>query len=368
MHVLHVIDGLGLGGAERMLVDIANRTVADGGTASVCVTRNATARVPELDPSIGVLILDRKGKFSPVESIRLLRWIRASRIDVIHAHMRSSTAFVVLLRASRLLRTPIVFHDHYGGIEIDTSVPRWFRLGRRYISYYVGVHQKLCEWARGAGMPASHTEMIPNGVDLARFSAAKPTSLREELGIGADIPLGLLVATVRRDKGIEVLLEAVAASRSRHHVRIAIAGTHTDADYLAECRERCTRLGLDGIVTFLGPRDDVPGLLQEADFALLSSHSESGPLVLLEYFAAGLPIVSTLVGDIGRRFAELGVPGFVAPGNIAAYTTELDRLLAMTAAQRRARGEIGKAHLSKHWDIRAAMPRWYEIYRKVCGQ
>lgn len=363
MHVLHVIDGLGLGGAERMLVDIANRTVADGHRVSVCVTRNPVTLQRELDPRIDVLLLERRHRISPRAFLQLARYIRESRVDVIHAHMRSSTAFVSLLRLVRAIRTPIVFHDHYGTIEVDPAVPAWFRIGHRVIAYYVGVYDMLTAWARRAGMAAERSTTIPNGVDLARFSSVPAASIRNELGIASTTPVGIMVATLRPEKGIEVMLDAVARSTARGRARILVAGAEADAEYVMRCTARCRELGLEETVSFLGGRSDVPNLLQAADFAMLTSHTESGPLVLIEYLAARLPIVSTRVGDIGRRLATAAVPGFAEAGDAAALARELDSILAASPAERRSRGELGHRVLTQDWDIRSAMPRWYEVYR-----
>lgn len=362
MHVLHVIDSLGLGGAERVLVDLANRTVADGHQASVCVTRTETTRAGELDPRVGLLVLGRTRRVSIAAIARLARWIRANQVDVIHAHMRSSAANMLVLRALRVVRVPIIVHDHYGSIELDRSVPRWFRLVHRYASLYVGVSDALRDWARAAGVPAERSITIGNAIDLSAFQMPRPAPLREELGADAATPVAIVVATLRRDKGIDVLLDALA--RMRHaQLRVAIAGADGDPAYAAECRRRA-----GPHVTFLGARSDVPALLGAADLGILASRTESGPLVLAEYVAAGLPIVSTRVGDIGRRLAELGVEGFVAPDDAAALAGALDQVLELTPAQRRARGEAGRRLLGDAWDVRTVMSRWYEVYRDVLAR
>jgi glycosyltransferase involved in cell wall biosynthesis len=361
LHVLHVIDGLGLGGAERMLVDIANRTVADGHQVSVCVTRDNVTLARELDSRVHILVLARRARISPIGLARLARFIRGARIDVIHVHLRSNLAFVLQLRMLRAITTPIVFHDHYGTIEVDTSVPAWFRIGQRFIDRYVGVYDKLTAWARRAGIDASRATTIPNALDLSRFSGAPASPIRGELGLGS-ATLAVIVATVRRAKGLEMLLDALAKTSARDAIHVLIAGADGDPDYAARCKARCAELGLAGTVTFLGGRTDIPNLLAAADLALLTSHTESGPLVLIEYLTAGLPIVSTRVGDIGRRLAEAGVPGFVEPGDATGFARELDALLALTPAERRLRGERGQQVLVEGWDIRGAMPRWYAVY------
>lgn len=368
LHVLHVIDGLGLGGAERMLVDIANRTVADGHEASVCVTRSNTTLASALDPRIEMLVLNRTRRVSLSAMLRFARWVRERRVDVLHVHLRSNLTFVLPLRISRIVRRAIVFHDHFGGIETDTAIPAWFRVASRVIEQYVGVYDRLTAWAQRAGVPADRATTIPNTLDLSRLRSGVPGELRRELAVPDSSAVAVLVATIRRDKGIEVLLEAIAQSRHRARLCVVIAGGDGEPDYVASTRARWTELGLEGTVHLLGPRTDVPALLAAADLGLLCSHSESGPLVLIEYLAAGLPIVSTEVGDIGRRLAAMAVPGFVPAGDARAFAAKLDELLDLPVWQRRQRGADARAKLEATWDIRSTMPRWYDVYRAAIGK
>lgn len=360
MHVLHVIDSLGLGGAERMLVDIANATAADGQRVSVCVTRSESPLAKQLRPGIEVLVLGRRRRLSMRPAARLARWIRRNDVDVLHVHMRSSLAFMIALKSLFMLRTPIVFHDHYGSIELDTSVPRWFAVGHRLVAKYVGVSPALAQWARSAGMPADKVSMIPNALDLDRLTRAQPVGVPR-----TDAAIGILVASFKREKGIDVFIEALAQSKHRNRARVLVAGGGVDSEFGRECRARVEAYALGGAITFLGARDDVAGLLKSVDFALLTSHSESGPLVLVEYIANGLPIVSTRVGDIGKRLAAAGVPGFVEPRDPKAFTEALDELLDLDAGARAARGETGRKLLNAGWDIRHALPRWLEVYEQA---
>jgi len=341
-----------------MLVDLANVSVAQGHAVTVCVTGRTADLGSDLASGIRLEVLGRQRRFTPIAFARLARLARG--MDVVHAHMRSNAALVAMLRAGRWIRAPLVFHDHYGSIERDRSVPRWFRLARGQIAKYVGVYAALAEWAIAAGMPPERVVAIPNAMDLRRLRAAKPHDLRGELGLPAQTCLAVLVASLRRDKGIEVMLDAVARMRERVHV--AIVGGDGEPDYAAEMRARSVELGVADRVSFLGARADVPALLRGADLGLMSSHTESGPLVLIEYLAAKLPIVATRVGDIGRHLAERGVAGFVAAGDSAAFARELEIVVGLSREARRARGEAPAALVDQRWNLETVMPQWYAVY------
>lgn len=362
-HIMHVVDSLALGGAERMLVEIANRSAADGYRVSVCVTRSGCALASTLRPEIGLQVLDRRRRFDWAAIRRFAALVRDQHVDLLHAHGRSTFSFLAMTKSIGLIKAPIVLHDHYGSIEFDTSIPLWFRLwAKRWASHYVGVYTKLVACAEAAGISREKISVIDNALDLSRIQLAAPLDVRKEFGIEDDAAIGIVVGSLRWDKGIDLLLEAVARSSYRRSAKFLIVGGERDKVYAQACRAQSASLGLGDNVIFVGERSDVPGLLRGADFALIPSRSESGPLVLIEHMASGLPIVSSRVGSIAQRVADLGLPEFVAPDNTTAFAKALDRLLSLSPCKRRERGKVGQDIALRNFDIRQTMPQWYEVY------
>src|SRR5262249_9007541 len=123
MHVMHVIDSLCLGGAERMLVDIANATVADGHRVSACITRDGRDLANELRPEVHLWVLARQKRLEWAALKQFAAIIKEHKVDLLHVHGRSTFSFAATVKTLGLIRIPILLHDHYGQIEIDTSVP-----------------------------------------------------------------------------------------------------------------------------------------------------------------------------------------------------------------------------------------------------
>jgi glycosyltransferase involved in cell wall biosynthesis len=146
---------------------------------------------------------------------------------------------------------------------------------------------------------------------------------------------------------------------------LAIAGGFIDDAYTKTCQQLRDELGLQDRVLFLGSRADIIEILAGADFAVLSSKTESGPLALLEYAASGLPFVSTRVGLIGNYLFAQGLPEFVAPGNTQAMADALLRLVQLSPADRKERGEQGREIAIRDFDIRHVLPDWYQAYETV---
>jgi glycosyltransferase involved in cell wall biosynthesis len=152
--------------------------------------------------------------------------------------------------------------------------------------------------------------VIPNGVDLASF--AERDGRRPVRTI-------ITVANLRPEKSHETLIAAAAMLvRGFPHLRFLIVG---DGPRRAELEGLTRARGLDAHVEFLGHREDVAALLQQADVFVLPSRSEAFPNGAIEAMAAGLPVVACAVGGL-LELIENDRTGVLVP------PTDPDRLMA----------------------------------------
>lgn len=365
LHVLHVIDTLAGGGAERMLVDIVNCCHRAGWTTSVCQTRQRGPLTDDLESGIPVEVLDRQRRFDWGAMRRFAAWVAERRPDVLHVHGRTSLSFVLTVDLLLGLEPALLFHDHYGKIDIDKSVPRWFRwFADRRVNCYVGVSETLAAWARTAGIRTEKIHSVTNYLDLGRFRVEDPLDLRAEFEIPPERPLGLVVCGLRHEKGIHVLVEALSKVQASGY-QVLVIGPDAEPGYRARCEELARELGVEDRVRFLGQRFDVPRLLPGFDFAIMPSISESGPLVLIEYLVAGLPVVSTRTGEIAAVVAGSDVGLFATPGDPASLATGIDEVLSWPAERRREEGAAGVSVAQEHFDLGRRLGEWEERYQEA---
>ena len=178
-------------------------------------------------------------------------------------------------------------------------------------------------------------EVIPNGVELERFSApSTPVDGRI-----------LMVGRFARPKRHDLVLRAFAEVQPRFpEAELWLVG---NGDGLAAAEQLAAELGVAGSTRFLGVRDDVPALLADAACVVLASDYEGCPLSLIEAMAAGVPVVATGVGGV-PEVVRNGVSGIVtAPGSAVDLARGLSALLAdghagvrMGAAARAAAAEL----------------------------
>ncbi len=211
----------------------------------------------------------------------------------------------------------------------------------------------------------ARVEVIPNGVDTARFApAADRAADRRALGWPADAVVVSIVAGLRPEKNHGLLLRAAAALAPRHPgARFMVVG---DGPERAALEREGRELGLEGRVSFLGTRQDMPQIQRASDVVALTSHPvvETFPVSLVEALASGTPVVSTDVGSI-RDVVRDGVTGLLAPaGDEAAFAAALERLIGDTALRERM-GAAAREDALERFDRDDMIAAYARLFREV---
>lgn len=368
--VLMMTDSLGSGGAERVAVDIANSLDRDRYRVWFCATRVGGPLEARLDDDVDVTILGRVATWDLRKLVTFARLVRRQRIDVIHTHGRGTMKFVALARSLRLIDVHHVFHDHFGWLHLDRGADRGLRTAMlSQVDAYLGVDSRLCAWALDTvGLPAARVNLMRSGVDFARFDGVEPVNIRTELELSDDSVVAVMAANFRPQKDHPTLFRAMALldPEFRRRMQLVIVGSTTaDDEYFAGCAEMIGRLGLGDSVHLYGPSDNVPGLLAAADFAVLSSKNETGPLVVLEYMAAGLPFVATDTGEITRAVRGLDVGLVPAPRDPNDIVDALETLLTMSPDERRTMGARGRAAARTQFAQATVTRQIEQIYQQL---
>ena len=147
---------------------------------------------------------------------------------------------------------------------------------------------------------AKNIEVIPNGIDLARFKGLDRQRSRQKPGLGNEFVV-MTIARLESVKGIEYLIRAISklkeASPQSINIKLVIVGDGSERENLESLS---AKLGLTERVKFLGqiPNEKIPESLAEADCFCLPSLREGFGIVILEAQAAGIPVIGTKVGGI----------------------------------------------------------------------
>jgi glycosyltransferase involved in cell wall biosynthesis len=169
-----------------------------------------------------------------------------------------------------------------------------------------------------------------------------------------------VIAALEDRKGHAVLLDAIARLADVR-LRVLCAGGGSRAAALAARRDA---LGLGDRVVFLGPLDDVAGLLAAADVAVMPSLHEGLGVAALEAMAAGVPVVASRVGGLPELVGADAAGVLVPPGDAAALAAALRRLAADRGAAR-ALGTAGRARVGARFTMAGMAAATLALYRRL---
>ena len=363
LHILHVIDSLDVGGAEKSLVEISTGVRAAGCRVSVCATRRLGPMANRLPPDVHTQCLARRSRWDWRSLTRFAEVVNRQAPDVLHVHGRSSLRFVAAARRFVGCRTPVLAHDHWGGGRSGAWPARWtHHRSQRYVVCSAGQRESV----HRAGVPADAVDLIPGALDLTR-DVSRAADLRRLFDVPDHTLLGVTVGGIRPDKGLDVLLTALAGCRLKRPIRLLVVGAGRDARYLERCERMAAQFELSSQVTFAGERQQIVAELARADFAVHPSRVESGPLALIEYFAAGLPVVCTRAGGLAQQASSAGLERFVPAADPDALRHGIEEIAELTDQPLRDRGSRGRDFARANFDIRRRIPAWLSAYEKTCA-
>ena len=353
-HVVHLVQGLSVGGLELMVVRLATEMVCRGHGVTICCYDREGELVPlARKAGIGVELVPRKPGLDAGYIRRLAVWLKRKAPDVLHMH--NSTAFFYGTLAGRLAGVPcLIFTEHDGVFPRRRLLRLANRILLRRVTHAVAVSEAVRElWCRHDGLDPARVKVVANGVPDTFPKQAPRHHQGGSLRIGS-------VGRLSHEKGMDVLVEAFAEVRAKQPgAELALVGDGIERPALAQ---RVAELALDGSVHLLGTRHDVPDLLAGFDIFVLPSRSEGLPLAVLEAMAARLPIVATRVGGIPEAITD-GETGLLVPAECASALAAAILRLAEDAGLRESFGCAARRRFEQRYTLQTMVDTYERLMR-----
>ena len=328
IRLMHVIEDLGVGGLERVVVTICRTIDRDRFEPSVLVLRGSGVLATEL-AQLGVEVIDiggSPGKGDYFAFRKVAREARKRRIDLFHTH--NTLPLFDAFAAARL--TGVRAHVHTDHAR-DFPDKLRYMIAEHVASYFLDRIVAVSDdtknnLVRYEKISPSRITVIPNGIDGERFTQpVDEAAIRVALGLSSGPVIGM-GARLTEQKGVIYLLQAVVHLRAQYPgVQVLIAGTGDQEDYL---KRAAGELGIASAVHFLGVRLDLPKVVRAFDVYVMPSIWEGLPMALLEAFAAGTPVVASDVGGVGKVIRHRENGSLVPPRDPGALAAELAHVLA----------------------------------------
>lgn len=288
-------------------------------------------------------------------SLVLLRRLKTQGARLIDAHFAYPDGEAAV-HLGRWLKLPVTLTLR--GTEVPHSRnpalrPRLVRTLRAAARIFT-VSDSLRQLALELGADAAKSEVVGNGVDLARFHPVDRVAARQALGLPLDAQVLISVGALVERKGMHRVIDCLPALIEQHprlHYLI-VGGASPEGDNRGELVAQVARLGLAGRVHFLGalPPDELKTPLSAADVFVLATRNEGWANVFLEAMACGLPVVTTDVGGNAEVVCRAELGSIVPFGDAAALQRALDAALDAQWD----RGAILDYARANQWDTRIA--------------
>lgn len=361
--VLHIIDHLGLGGAQAVLFDLvtlADRSHWDSEVAAMH-GRGLFAEALEKE-GINVHSLSP----SPLCPVYLPAFLKIQQqFDLLHFHLSGSNWLAKPL-AALAGEQPRIVHDHasadlrfrgIGSMMIDAVM-------HRFSSHTIAVSPEVKQFLlHYEGLSANEVTVIPNGINTTVFkpcTASEKKEARAHFGLTeTDFVIGT-VGRLASEKNQRLFLEAAKRARDQGlQAAFVLAGAGPEEAALrAYAKEWC----IEEQVRFLGQVHDRVTLYQALDLFALTSLYEGLPMVLLEAMASGVPVVSTDLEGI-RHALEGGRYGMLIPsGDVEALTSIF---LQSDWKKREVIAASARAHVEKNFSAQKGVSDMESLYKTL---
>lgn len=350
--VLHVINSLGIGGAETMLTRLLLQAPQPGIQAEVAVLLPGGGLTEKLRAG-GIAVHEFDLRRGPLALLGLANLIRAREPDVVQSWMYYAdlAALAALALSGRRKRTRLIWGIRCSDMRLDLygwPLRLAVRLGALFSGApdIVSVNSQAGQRVHTAlGYRPKRWAFVPNGIDTARFrpDAAKREAIRAELGIAEETPV---IACLARNDAMKDYPTFLAMLDRLPAVTAIAAGTGTEA---LPAHPRLKRLGR---------RDDAEALLAAADlYVSASAFGEGFSNSIGEAMAAGLPVVATDVGDARLIVGEAG--RIVPPGDPGALTAAAIDILS---ENREIIGRLARERMETHFTLSQAAASFVALY------
>ena len=360
--LMFVIEALTVGGAEQMVVDLANEFVLRGDAVFVVCLTMPGELSNRLSPTAGLRVLNKKPGIDLTIPKRLRQLTQELDVQVVNSHLWTANLWTRLALIKSGI--PIVVTEH----NRDNWKPAYYRLADRLLGHatdrLIAVSEDTANFYKhDVGVTEKVVTVVNNGVNTSAYAGGNGTALRDTLAR----PNEFLVGTVGRlaeAKNHSRLVEAAAMLRDEGiPIRVVIAGEGPERQ---TTEATITKLAMADHVTLLGQRADVPDLLAAFDVFVLSSDREGHPLAALEAQAAGTPVVLTNAGGSADAVSqnERGCGGLLVERTAAALAEGLKKL-AVDDERLAAMSSFAQSYAMQHYDKSLMVDRYSDIFDAV---
>jgi glycosyltransferase involved in cell wall biosynthesis len=366
IRLLHVVNGLAIGGAENHLLQSLRVTDRSRYNVMVCsVRQGGPLERAFLEAGVPVRVIAQKMRFDPTVVTRLARLYRQWKPHLVQTTLYYADMVGVL--AARLAPGPVLIsveHGIHGEGDVLRVTPRhvlayrWaMKRVKRVVAVSGHIHRSLLVHRH---LPDSQVVTIRNGFDASVLPAADRAVKRREFGFGEEDWVVGMVARMDPVKGHAVLLKALPGLMAGSpRLKCLLVG---DGPLRPDLEAGVRKEDLEKHVVFTGFRRDVAEILACVDVLVLPSFSEGLPMILLEAMACRVPVIASDVGGVPEIITH-GYNGLLVKPGEAGSLGEALLFMIRNREEARRMGEAGRSRVLGEFSLEKEAEAYGRLYR-----
>jgi glycosyltransferase involved in cell wall biosynthesis len=312
MNIIKVNSSLSYGGAETQIINMSKELVNQGHTVTIITTSDNAPRASELENTgVNLICLKKRRKLDLALIQELRKQFKKIKPDIIHAYLYDAEFFSRLAVIG--LNIPLINSERNDAYNLNTNQKVGHFLTRRLVDAVIANSYAGCSHAIGKypNVKKSNFHVVWNGIDTEKVAAritAYQVDLKKELFPDSKVKLAVMVASIKHQKNHELALKvADKLINLDDNWRVLFVGdqlTDSKNEYKTKIMNLYQKSTHKDKIMYLGNRNDVVEILQQADISFLTSHHEGFPNTALESMTVGTPVVTTSFSDIKRIAVE----------------------------------------------------------------
>lgn len=357
MKILYVITGLGLGGAEKVVADLADQMQQLGHQVKIAYL-TGEVKVKPKSFSIDIIYLGLEG-FSSLFSAskKYQQLVKEYQPDVVHAHMVHANIFTRLNRIFyKIPRLICTAHNSNEGGYLRMFA---YRITSKYADFNSNVSKEatLALIQKGAFLKDSIVTVY-NGIDLNKFKLQEYNE-NKNISFSINEINFISVGRFNEQKDYPNLIHAVYLIKKQTDktVRFYIAG---EGELRPQLEGLIQQLNLTNDIILLGARSDIPDLLNAADFFVLPSKYEGLPTVVIEAMACQCFTIATDCGGSAEILGETGI--LVEPQNPEKLAQAILNALRLSKEEIQENNQLARKRVEELFSLEQSVKIWLDIY------
>lgn len=354
MNILYLITGLGGGGAEKVVCDLADQMLLKGHVVKIAYLKGKEPVVIPNSNNIETIYLGLESVGQFYKSCQLYRKLISNfKPDVIHAHMVHANIFARLNRIFKPI--PKLICTAHSSNEGGSLRMLAYKLTNFLSDFDTNVSQRARDEFVEKGAFTSKSGFIYNGINLDKFKkiecSTSPSSKFNMIAVGR----------LNYAKDFPNLIHAIklVVDQGYSNISLSIVGEGEERSNLESLIQH---LNLNEIISLLGRRDDIAELMNDSELFILSSIFEGFGLVVAEAMACDTFVVSTNCGGVKEVMGDTGI--LVDPQNSQALADGIIKVMNMSAHSIADNNRKALERIKKNFDLNSVVAQWLEIYEK----